>query len=242
MFDRRKYKNFALQQLKGRWFIPILITLVTFFVTGLFALPDMMKFFQTDEAFSLLTSDFHSFIEYWETYNQALSKTTSYASTIIQTVVEGIFTVAALNVYLKMARSPEPVTFSMFIEGLNSWWKAVKASLWQFLWVFIWSLLFVIPGIIKSIAYSMTYYLVSEYDDLPVTRALKISELITKGHKGELFVTYLSFLGWAVLSIITCGIGFLWLKPYTELTLINAYHALMDEAIEKGILKLEDLQ
>ena len=64
---------------------------------------------------------------------------------------------------------------------------------------------------------------------------------ITKGHKWDLFVMSLSFLGWEILSLFTLGILQLWLSPYKNMTYINAYHSLMKEAIESGRLKPEDL-
>ena len=36
------------------------------------------------------------------------------------------------------------------------------------------------------------------------------------GHKMDLFLLDLSFIGWAFLCIFTCGIGFLWLVPYVQ--------------------------
>ena len=35
-----------------------------------------------------------------------------------------------------------------------------------------------------------------------------------KGHKFDLFWLFLSFIGWILLSILTLGIGLLWLAPY----------------------------
>ena len=140
-----------------------------------------------------------------------------------------------------MSRSPEKVGFSSFIQGLNLWAKAVLATLWNFLWTFLWSLLFIIPGIVKSIAYSQMYYLIVEYPELSVTKAMKISMLITKGHKADLFVMYLSFLGWIILATIPAGLGMIVLSPYMDMTFVNAYHALLKEAVESGKLKPEDL-
>ncbi len=52
---------------------------------------------------------------------------------------------------------------------------------------------------------------------------------------------YLSFFGWDLLSLFTLGILQFWLLPYKNMTYINAYHALIKEAIESGRLKPEDL-
>jgi uncharacterized membrane protein len=112
--------------------------------------------------------------------------------------------------------------------------------LWQLLWVTLWTLLFIIPGIIKAIAYSQMYYIIVEYKDVSVTKAMRISMEITKGHKWDLFVMYLSFLGWDLLSLCTLGILQLWLAPYKNMTYINAYHSLVKEAIESGRIRPED--
>ena len=34
------------------------------------------------------------------------------------------------------------------------------------------------------------------------------------GEKMNLFVLWLSFLGWFILGIVTLGIGFIWITPY----------------------------
>ena len=70
---------------------------------------------------------------------------------------------------------------------------------------------------------------------------MRISIEITKGHKWDLFVMYLSFLGWDILSVLTIGILELWLSPYKNMTYTNAYHALIKEALESGRIKPEDL-
>jgi uncharacterized membrane protein len=51
------------------------------------------------------------------------------------------------------------------------------------------------------------------------------------GHKGKLFVLYLSFIGWFLLSCITCGVGFLWLVPYVQTTLANFYDDLKNAEV-----------
>lgn len=241
MFQRKKYKKFALKQLKGRWFVPVIMTLITTIILELFNIPTLVRMFQNDDFWTLLNYSGTDMTEIYSLYSSVSDGSSSWLTTIIQIMVEGIMSFACINVYLKMSRSPEKVTLKSFIEGLNNWWRAILASLWRFLWVVLWSLLFFIPGIIKSIAYSQMYYILNEYPEVSVTKAMRISMIITYGHKGDLFVTYLSFLGWAILCCFTLGIGALWLEPYMQMTLINAYHAMLKEAIESGKIKPEDL-
>lgn len=244
-FDRKKYKKFALIQLKGRWLVPALMTIIIWLITSLFQIPDLVRVFKNQNFWDLVYSDYTDFQSFMYAYSGALDSLSTKGSTlmtIIQTIVAAILEVAAINVYLKMSRSPEKVSFSLFIESLNNWGRAILAALWKFLWIYLWSLLFIIPGIVKSIAYSQMFYLIDEYSDMPITKAMNISKIITKGHKGELFVMYLSFLGWLILAGLTLGIGMIWLKPYMRMTLVNAYHALMKDALETGLIRPEDLQ
>ena len=88
------------------------------------------------------------------------------------------------------------------------------------LYTFLWGLLFLIPGLIKSFAYAMTPFLMAEDPTLTANEAIKLSQEKMRGHKGELFCLGLSFFGWAVLAVLTGGIGDIFLNPY-----INAAYA-----------------
>ncbi|MBR2936191.1 MAG: DUF975 family protein [Paludibacteraceae bacterium] len=75
---------------------------------------------------------------------------------------------------------------------------------------------FGIGAIILSYAYRMVPYLLHDYPELTPREALKISREMMSGHKWELFVLDFSFIGWILLSIITCGVGTLFLVPYMQ--------------------------
>ncbi len=236
MFERKKYKNFAKKQLSGRWGIPVLITLVVTLISLVFSIPDVLQLSRSGYFAAILNNDY---IAAGEAVNSASSA--SFITSIVSMIVSAILEVATIGVYIKMSRSPEPVSFSDFIEGFNNWARATLGILWQLLWTFLWTLLFIIPGIVKSIAYSQMFYIIAEYKDVSVTKAMKISIEITRGHKWDLFVLYLSFLGWAILSVFTLGFLNFWLTPYMNMTYVNSYHALMKEALESGRLTPEDL-
>lgn len=241
MYDRRKYKNFAIQQLKGRWGVPVLMSIITGIIMLIFDLPEYIKMMRTEAFNTLINADFMTVGEMIMAINQMTDSAASTFTSIIQIVVDGILSIAAINVYLQMSRSPAPVSFSGFIEGLNNWWRGTLTALWQFLWITLWSMLFFIPGIIKSIAYSQTMFIVGEYKDISITKAMRISITITQGHKTDLFLTYLSFIGWGILAAIPAGLGFIFLEPYYKMTMTNVYHALLKEALETGTIKPEDL-
>ncbi len=103
------------------------------------------------------------------------------------------------------------------------------------MWVYLWCLLLIIPGIIKSIAYSMSMYIIADNPNVGVRNALKLSMKMTKGYKMDIFVMYLSFIGWNILCVFTLGIGSLWLMPYMQTTYSNMYHRLKKISIENGV-------
>lgn len=82
------------------------------------------------------------------------------------------------------------------------------------LYTFLWALLFIIPGIIKSLSYSMTPFIMAENPDMTASEAIEASKQMMDGHKGELFVLGLTFIGWNLLSALTLNIGNLFLNPY----------------------------
>ena len=90
-----------------------------------------------------------------------------------------------------------------------------------------------IGGVILNYAYAMVPYLLRDYPELGVREALRTSSQMMKGHKWDLFVLDLSFIGWFFVCILTFGIGVLWVIPYQETTRAAFYEDLKNECIEE---------
>ena len=82
------------------------------------------------------------------------------------------------------------------------------------LFTVLWSLLFIIPGIVKGLSYAMTPFILEEHPEMTASQAIKASMQLMDGHKMDLFILGLSFIGWSLLACLTMGIGFLFLNPY----------------------------
>ena len=113
-----------------------------------------------------------------------------------------------------------PLNIGTLFSYFKHWKNAIFTNLLQITYVFLWSLLCIIPGIIAEYNYAMTPYILAENPELSPKEALQKSKEIMHGHRFELFILNLSFIGWSILSVLSCGIGFLWLVPY-----INASNA-----------------
>ena len=79
----------------------------------------------------------------------------------------------------------------------------------------------------------MVPYLMRDYPEIGAREALRLSRELMRGHKWDLFVLQFTFIGWIILSILTAGIGFLWLMPYMATAQAHFYQDLKDAQIEE---------
>lgn len=91
------------------------------------------------------------------------------------------------------------------------------------LFTILWTLLLIIPGIIKAFSYALTPYIIMDEPELTARQAITRSCEIMQGRRWKLFCLYLSFIGWGILSLLTFGIGFLWLVPYMNASIAAFY-------------------
>lgn len=84
----------------------------------------------------------------------------------------------------------------------------------------LWSLLLVVPGIVKAYSYSQAYYIKADHPDYDWRTCIRESMALMNGHKMELFLLDLSFIGWYIVGALCFGVGTLWVKAYQ-----NAAHA-----------------
>ncbi|PYI53875.1 DUF975 family protein [Paenibacillus flagellatus] len=127
--------------------------------------------------------------------------------------------------FLKLHRSERPTAGSLF-DGFNRYGPSFLLYLLIYIFVLLWSLLLIVPGIIAALRYSQAYFVMQDNPGLTASEALNRSKEMMVGHKGRLFVLYLSFIGWAILAAIPFGLGYLWLAPYMMATQAAFYEDL----------------
>ena len=130
------------------------------------------------------------------------------------------------KVFLRLVYGEEIKLETMFDGFKDDFGGTLLLGLMQTIFIALWSLLFIVPGIVKSYAYAMAFFIKVDHPDYDWSACLKGSETMMKGHKGELFVLDLSFIGWVIASMFTFGIGLFWVSPYMECTRANFYACL----------------
>lgn len=114
--------------------------------------------------------------------------------------------------------------FSTF--NSREYFGIVKTMFVRGLYNTLWTLLLIIPGIVKSYEYMMVPYILSEEPNLTANEAITRSRDITYGHKWDIFVLDLSFIGWNLLDLITFGIAKFFVRPYQDATFAKLYNVL----------------
>ncbi len=86
----------------------------------------------------------------------------------------------------------------------------------------LWSFLLFFPGFIAAYRYRYARYILATTEDITAGEAIKKSKELTYGNKTWLFVLDLSFIGWLLFSIITCGLGLIFALGYYQV--VNAIY------------------
>lgn len=124
----------------------------------------------------------------------------------------------AISIFRKRETNPGEVLY-----GFERFGKSLGLYIVMSIFIFLWCLLLIVPGIIAAFRYSMCFYILADNPDIGIMEALNESKRMMRGNKWKYFCLNLSFIGWGLLCICTVGIGFLWLTPYVETSVIAFY-------------------
>ena len=86
----------------------------------------------------------------------------------------------------------------------------------------------------------MMFCVMAENPKIGVMKAMDISKELTRGYKGDLFFTDITFIPLVFLCCLSSGIGFLWFFPYYQSTRVNIYHELKKFALASGRIEEKD--
>ncbi len=151
-----------------------------------------------------------------------ITKDMLYAS-LITTIVTAPLQIGLMKYFILFSKSLNPEFDVMFDGFKESFVKSILLAYLTGIFILLWLLLFIIPGIIKIFAYAMAPYLLAENPNISLTEALDRSQEMMKGYKMDLFILWLSFIGWFILCVITFGIALIWVAPYFSLTNAEFY-------------------
>ena len=225
--DGNQLKGAALSGLSGSWGFAIgtlLLALVTFLILD--KLLSAIFSFVTIPSFSSFPGPL-SFGSIAIVF--ALGFMISIVTGLISSAIASFLKLCASWAFLDFVRGEDSKVTDIFKPFYNFRARNLQAVFLVDFFIFLWTLLLVVPGIIKRYSYSQTSYILKDNPNLSATQAITLSREMMDGHKAELLALEVSFIGWFFLSILTLGIGLIWLAPYYVIT-----KALYYDNLKKG--------
>ena len=215
MKSNQYYKNEALSALRGNWANALVATII--FIA-------LALFFSSNDA---INSYYQRIV-----INPFIGYSLSFVSLFVLLPLAVGYS-NSMRVLLETGDNR--LTNNSFSLGFGNWLHVVWGMILSTIYIFLWTLLLIIPGIIKSYSYALTPYILVEHPEMSANEAIEESMRLMDGHKFDLFYLQLSFIGWAILSILSLGLGFFWLIPY-QMTAQAAFY----RDIKKGAMPLQD--
>lgn len=201
-----EYRAQARETLKGRWNEMALLMLVMSLIAVFFAVPNYIG------TLAEMT---------W------LALSGSGCSLLVTWLITVPLSYAFYNLCLTYARREEledSYFAALFKDFAANWSKYVLSGLLVGLLVALITIpTLMIGAIILGLAYAMVPFVIHDNKEMGVREVLRTSRLMMRGHKWQLFVLELTFIGWALLCIFTLGIGLLWLQPYMATSYAHFY-------------------
>lgn len=200
------YRQIALDRLRGNWKNAILAAFLASLLGGLVV----------GSGFNLnLNLDEEILYELPAAVTQLLAYLAGIGSMLsfVHFIIGGVIRQGYCQYLLKQHDGQNPEVNDLFSQ-FHRFGDGFCLALLEGLYIALWSLLFIIPGIIASYRYAMAPFVLQENPDMTASEAIEASKQMMEGHKMELFLLDLSFIGWDLLCVFTLGIGHLWLNPY----------------------------
>lgn len=211
MKSNQYYKNEALSALRGNWANALVATII---------LIALALFFSSNDA---INSYYQRIV-----INPFIGYSLSFVSLFVLLPLAAGYS-NSMRVLLETGDNR--LTNNSFSLGFGNWLHVVWGMILSTIYIFLWTLLLIIPGIIKSYSYALTPYILVEHPEMSANEAIEESMRLMDGHKFDLFYLQLSFIGWAILSILSLGLGFFWLIPYQMTAQAAFYRDIKNEAM-----------
>lgn len=249
MFSSKEFRSIARDKLKGKWGRSVLVS----FLAALLGAGSFVSSGGSSSHTEQITEGMESGMGLMESLAASLSEISGLTVTV--SMLTGVFIGAGMlglvlflvgsavslghnKYYIDLVLHNKKGSAGVLFDRFDIFFKAVGLRLFMSFFVFLWSLLLFIPGIIASYRYSMAPYIMAEHPEMSIREAVNLSKQMMSGHKGRLFGLHISFIGWALLSAFTFGIGNLWLNPYIN----AAQSAFYIERTGRGIPMAEPVQ
>lgn len=148
-------------------------------------------------------------------------------------IVTGPLSFGLNYLFLKQARDNQPMELGDLFKGFSEdFSQNLLIGLMTAIFTALWSLLLIVPGIVKAYSYAMVYYIKADHPEYNWRQCIAESQAMMNGHKMDLFIMDLSFIGWMIVGSLCLGVGTLWVSAYMEAARAHFYESIQTYVIE----------
>lgn len=199
-----EYRAHAREALNNHWGEALTVSIVISIITTICSIPSLIG-----NLGQILESEMLNTI-WWK----LLSSQMTILLTLLFVPVQYALSIALLH---RTRGSEENLSAATFEHTKDNYGRFLAAAVViNILVVFVGLITLAIGAVVLGYVYRMVPYLLSDYPELSIREAMKISREMMRGYKWKLFMLDLSFIGWYIVGIMTCGIGMLLVTPYIQ--------------------------
>ena len=147
---------------------------------------------------------------------------------LISYIIQIIYTVGFINIFITIARGNKP-SWSSFIEKISLFGKYILGVILYGLIVLLGFVLLIFPGIYFAIKYGFWFYVLIENPDMGVIKTFKKSAMITKNIKLKIFLAGFVFSLVSSAGLILLGVGLLVTAPLAAISTALMYVTLRNQ-------------
>lgn len=130
------------------------------------------------------------------------------------------------TLYIMCVTDTHRSDFNLLFKGFERFGQTLVAGLLVSLAVSVGISFLIVPGLILACGFSMTFFIMADNPEISGIDAMQQSWNMMRGYKWDFFLFNLRFIGWLLLSLITCGILMLWVAPYMTAAQLRYYRRL----------------
>ena len=244
--DRIAIKERSKQILKKNHWLCVIVTLISGIVPALMASASSVNVNHTETTTTTTIPSTEVFQDF-DPLLFIVAIVSALAGTVISLVIHAFVTnqlVVGTNRFFLKFRKNNPTDIGELFTSYKdkTFLNVAKVTFIRDVFVYLWSMLFIIPGIIKAFEYWAVDYILAVRPDTPYQKAIELSKKMMNGHKMDVFVMGLSFTGWYLLSIFTCGIlSAAYVNPYAKIAITELYAEIREDAIRRGVVSPFDV-
>lgn len=226
MFNRKEIKEKAKQVFQSNYWPCVLVSFIITAIAGVCSFTYSMRSSSSQVSYLITLNEGPDVIHEAVGFSLPIIILTGLVSLVLVCLVilpikQGCHRFFLINTEAKANVNEVGYAFRMKYGNI------VLTSLLVDVYTFLWTLLFFIPGIIKSYSYMLVPYILAEDPNISPNEAITKSRQMMDGNKMDAFILDLSFIGWAILAVVTCGIvGIFFTDPYILQTKAEMYQAI----------------